>query len=889
MVAPMWLLVLSVTLGGGVVALVGYVVSRLARRLHDAPVSPEAARGALWPMAALSLIALPYLPWLPDHLPFLTIFAGPARWLVWGVAVAETTWLLVHRVRSGHEGRLSRKLWLAPFPLAILIAGLLANGPGALKLTGSSLFPSGDEPHYLIIAQSLWRDGDLKIENNHRRGDYKEYFTGRALEPHMLARGVDGEIYSVHPVGLAVLLAPIYAVVGYRGASFVVLLMACVAAALMTTWVARVTGNRSAATFSWAALFLGAPLFYNAFTIYPEVPAALAVTMAFTLSWPALGRTAEGGEPLVSPGRALACGLAIAALPWLSTKYALMAGALGLVVLARVWWPLDRTARRSRISATLALAVPCLVSLSGWLLFFRLIWGRWSPTAPYGTQRETRLEYLPYGGPGLLFDQEYGVVAFAPILFLGLTGLVSLIRQGGDLRRLGIEIVAVFAALLGVVGAFHLWWGGSAPVGRPVVSALWLLALPIAWQYGRLAAEPLRHAAHRLLLWMSLGVTGTIAVAQQGLLLNAGRDGSSQLLEYLSPTWSLTAIVPTFIRSSVAEAWALTACWVAVALGAGWGLARMGRARVRAEYASLAALTTAAAAVMVLSWLVPIVGSRPVVRPAPTSFLDSFDRTARPWAIRYDPMRAIDAGELPSLFTLIAHRAGQQPHEGRLFGTRLSLPAGRYRVELRLRDLSVSEVEGELGLQLGRDGGPLERWKVRLTPAVSWQATFELPIDVNYLGFHASPPLERAAPDVRVTPLAIVDARSRQPRLDVASARAYGSTQIIAHDHRAWLEPDGLWVRGRADVPLTIWQPGSRRARLAVHARLVPTTVTVVTAATRERHTLGAGESIDTWIPLDARGVGRLRVTTSDGAVPATIWPGHKDTRFLGCWIETAS
>jgi hypothetical protein len=29
------------------------------------------------------------------------------------------------------------------------------------------------------MAQSLWRDGDLKIENNHQRGDYREILPGR--------------------------------------------------------------------------------------------------------------------------------------------------------------------------------------------------------------------------------------------------------------------------------------------------------------------------------------------------------------------------------------------------------------------------------------------------------------------------------------------------------------------------------------------------------------------------------------------------------------------------------------------------------------------------------------------------------------------------------------
>ena len=43
----------------------------------------------------------------------------------------------------------------------------------------ANILPGGDEPHYLIITQSLLKDRDLQIENNHARRDYAEYFRGR--------------------------------------------------------------------------------------------------------------------------------------------------------------------------------------------------------------------------------------------------------------------------------------------------------------------------------------------------------------------------------------------------------------------------------------------------------------------------------------------------------------------------------------------------------------------------------------------------------------------------------------------------------------------------------------------------------------------------------------
>ena len=80
--------------------------------------------------------------------------------------------------------------------------------------------------------QSLWRDHDLKIENNHTREDYAEYYRA-SLDPDYRTRGVDGQIYSVHPIGLPFLGAPVYGLAGYRGVVWFLVLMAALTAALM--------------------------------------------------------------------------------------------------------------------------------------------------------------------------------------------------------------------------------------------------------------------------------------------------------------------------------------------------------------------------------------------------------------------------------------------------------------------------------------------------------------------------------------------------------------------------------------------------------------------------------------------------------------------------------
>src|SRR5207245_5839973 len=114
---------------------------------------------AVLPLCALGLLLLPYLPWLPDRVPAVRLAAGPARYLLWLVVA----WLVGGRLIAGAWPRASA----SSAPLAVFLASTLAFGAVAWKFTDTTLFPGGDEPHYLVITQSLLHDADLKIENNH--------------------------------------------------------------------------------------------------------------------------------------------------------------------------------------------------------------------------------------------------------------------------------------------------------------------------------------------------------------------------------------------------------------------------------------------------------------------------------------------------------------------------------------------------------------------------------------------------------------------------------------------------------------------------------------------------------------------------------------------------
>ena len=361
-------------------------------------------------------------------------------------------------------------------------------------------------------------------------------------------------------------------------------------------------------------------------------------------------------------------GIAIASLPWLSTKYAPMSAALLLVVdfPSRVKSEPAAFLRNSKVWAVVAIYA---ISLAGWFAFFYAIWGTPLPMAPYGSLVQTTPLNLRFGAPGLLFDQEYGLLAYAPVYILAATGLYQMWRTGGELRRQAVEITLIFAALLATVGAFGIWWGGTSAPARPIASGLLLLMLPIAMAFRSAPAGSPRRAAQHLLLWIGVGIAITLAVGQDGLLINNARDGTSALLEFWSPRWQLWSLAPTFIADRWILAWLNTAWWLVVAAGRGavteadaqHARRRLGavcvrdirgRAVDRRDHRAAAADRAAAGAAIDL-------GAR-----SRLAALDGFDSRARPASIVYDPLRKGAAADaLPQL--ILGVKAGQRSDRSR--------------------------------------------------------------------------------------------------------------------------------------------------------------------------------------------------------------------------------
>ena len=424
--------------------------------------------------------------------------------------------------------------------LAIAIAAAIFLG-AAWRM--APVLPGGDEPHYLIITQSLLKDGDLRIENNHQRRDFLAY-TSHELKPDYLRRGRDGAIYSIHAPGLPAVVAPAFALGGYAGVNIFLSLVSALGAALVWHACRRLTNDPRAAWFGWASVALTTPFLFQAFTVYPDgLGAVLVMTGVVALVDP---------DRLSSPGRAVAHGTALALLPWLHTRYAILAVVLGVALVLRM-----AAARERRLSLLMAFAVVPVVSAACWFLSFYMIYGTFNPAAPYGGYTQSRLANAGHGLTGLLVDQQFGILPNAPIYVAALAGLWML---GRIHRRLCIELVAVIVPYTIAVACYRMWWGGHSSPGRFIVPILIVLGVPCAVLWQRLRG-PLARALLVSLLAASVGLALALAWSARGELVYNFRDGIALWIEAASPIANLPLALPSLFRHSISAAWTIAMVW----------------------------------------------------------------------------------------------------------------------------------------------------------------------------------------------------------------------------------------------------------------------------------------------------------------------------------------
>jgi hypothetical protein len=428
-----------------------------------------------------------------------------------------------------------------------VLAVLSAIGLSALGLSYTErLRVSGDEPHYLLMAQSLWREGDLDLRDNLLREDFREYTPG-PIAPHYGAPRADGRPFPAHSPGLALLLAPLYALGGRR---LCVVAMACATALVgFETWrlALRATADARAARLAWAAA-LGPPALFYSFHIYTEIPSALALVVALRLLLDGPGVA----------GAALA-GCLAGCLPWLHVK---MIPAAGVVALLGTSWLSGR--RRW------AFVGPLLASVGALLLHDWRVFGVASPLAIYGGVPGDVSTAPARAVAGLLLDRSFGLLPHAPVFIVGLAGAGLMLRRVSTRERLAFSACAA-AVLLPLLG-WRMWWGGQCPPARFLVPLVPILGVALACRVAE-GTGLARWAGS--LLGLGYALAAFMALQPGSLLLLNRGPRPTRVWEALAGDIGLDRYLPSLVAGAPADV-RIATVWTA-ALAAVIALDALGR------------------------------------------------------------------------------------------------------------------------------------------------------------------------------------------------------------------------------------------------------------------------------------------------------------------------
>ncbi len=414
-----------------------------------------------------------------------------------------------------------------------------------------------DEPHYLIVMQSLVLDGDLELRNDYAGERYLEFYPVILDDIHGVRVG--DAIYSVRDLGLVALGSLPFALGGRGG----VLVLVCLAGALLV-WqlflLLRDLGfDRQIAFLATALAGFSHPLFTYTRQVYPELLAALALVIA--------ARALARGRGTTVPELAIAS-LCVGALPWLTTRAWFAAVGVGLVIAYRAFRPFSPA--RVLAGALPFAALLALLCFVNWRTF-----GLFMPAAGYYLIKDNQevLAFAPHtGAAGLFFDRVFGLIPRTPLYLLAFLGLVPLLRRASSrpaVIPLGLAWLLSFIYLADIA----YWYADGSPPSRYLVASLPFLVAAFAAGLEVVRAVSWRPAlvpGVAFLAWWSALVTLVLA-AQPNLAYElASRirasGGHGQLWEFVGRVVRPDpgALFPSLVRVDGASA-ALAVAWVLVA------------------------------------------------------------------------------------------------------------------------------------------------------------------------------------------------------------------------------------------------------------------------------------------------------------------------------------
>ncbi|TGN03122.1 hypothetical protein [Leptospira dzoumogneensis] len=318
-----------------------------------------------------------------------------------------------------------------------------------ISFTNLSVPFIGDEPHYMVLGESLIEDLDLEL-NNQSRTDKPSLLFGDFRDHSISKNGIE---YSIHYPFLALFISPAFAnqqgiikPVPVLTAKVLITIAFSGFFALMLTIVLSEIRSKFESVIIVSTVF-GMPYIAYSSQIFPEV----LISILLFVSFYSLYENKFGRFKTYIPA-------VLVIFPFLHIKFLAVS-----VIIILYWIYTFRKEKTKLVTGTIVYGL----GLIGFIFYNRYTFGSISPYQ----SRDFFLSDLIRRYTGYLFDTDRGIFALNPLLLFSLIEITRLFKK--NFLRSIFPLALIFAGHL--PNLFHtVFWLGSCPVGR-----YWIAVYPL--------------------------------------------------------------------------------------------------------------------------------------------------------------------------------------------------------------------------------------------------------------------------------------------------------------------------------------------------------------------------------------------------------------------------
>lgn len=387
----------------------------------------------------------------------------------------------------------------------------------------AAFYSDGDETAYLLMAQSLVKDGDLDITNNVIQDDCLSY--------HPSVRWTHwGGMYT--RALTSIIISPGVMIGGRFGATIVMSMIGTLMALILFLLTYFITHNVKSSYMTLIFASFTSPLGIYALLSFPEIIAAFIVSYVLYLlllnkanSYQILGITIILAFFLI----------------FLKERYMPLSIMIIAALVTKIKWNLKKL-----VTAALLLVV-------GVILFFaydKLVWNRVISHRILWLFKESSMPTrgIFSGIFGLFFDQETGLYIYSPLYLASIFGLVSLWRIN---KKIVLSLILVLLPYFLSISSNKVWASFGSPAPRYLVAIVPILVLGVALFLTYNNRLLLRVLTWGAIIW-SLAVYYVFLLVPQARVPNPNIvSGRNQLLDWLyakSILPNLSIYFPSYLK-----------------------------------------------------------------------------------------------------------------------------------------------------------------------------------------------------------------------------------------------------------------------------------------------------------------------------------------------------